>query len=203
MFEHVDATLLPPSPWTEEELSERLRAAAEANRVRRGYNLSLEESTRILKAWVAEVDAQRGYKLTPLERERRLFQWIFEYRITEKLRRAQAAEPFAYRLTPPSGPLMVREGGQGESQLDRIERAVVATRVRLEALEANVNSFVDQSAVIATKLEDIARRVDALNRVVERIDLRVLSLEHRVKRLEDGVQRLEDRVQRLEQAPDR
>lgn len=196
----VDWSLLPPSPWTDEERSELVRKAAEENRARRGYNFSLEECHRILEPWVAEADAKRGYKLTPEQRERRIFQYIFEGRIVEARRRAaQAVEPFEYRYRPPRGPLVVREGGRGETQLDRIERALLATRVQLEALDSKVTTFADQNLVIAAKLDALVIRVDALTEAVERLDLRVLSLESRMGRLEDRVQRLEDRVQRLEE----
>jgi chaperonin cofactor prefoldin len=195
----VDWSLLPPSPWTDEERSELVRTAAEENRARRGYNLSLEECHRILEPWVAEADAKRGYKLTPEQKERRIFQYVFEARIVEARRRAAAAaEPFEYRYRPPRGPLVVREGQRGETQLDRIERALSATRVQLEALESKVTTFVDQNIDIARKLDALVVRVEALTETVERIDLRVLSLENRVGRLEDRMERLEARVQRLE-----
>ena len=189
----VDWSLLPPSPWSDDELSEFVRKAAEENRARRGYNLSPEECRRILEPCVAEADAKRGYKLTPEQKERQMFQYVFEGRVVEARRRAAAAvAPFEYRYRPPSGPLVVREGPGGGTQLDRIERAVAATRVQLEALETKVNNVVDQSFNIERKLDALVVRVDALTETVERIDLRVLSLENRMGRLEDRVQGLED-----------
>jgi chromosome segregation ATPase len=189
----VDWSLLPPSPWTDEERSEFLRRAAEENRARRGHNLSLEECDKILERWVAEADAKRGYMLTPEQKDRRTFQYVFEARIVELRRRAAAAmQPFEYRYQPPRGPLVAREGPREETQLDRIERALSSTRVQLETLETKVNNVLDQTFNIARKLGALEVRVDALTETVERIDLRVLSLEHRMQRLEDRVQRLED-----------
>lgn len=195
----VDWSLLPPSPWTDEELSEFVRKAAEENRATRGYNLSLEECRRILEPAIAEADVKRGYKLTPEQKERQLFQFVFEARIVETRRRAgAAAAPFEYRYRPPRGPLAVREGSAGETQLDRIERALSVTRVQLEALESKVSAFYDHSVVVERKLDALAARVDALAETVERIELRVLNLENRVGRLEDRMDRLEARMDRLE-----
>lgn len=189
----VDWSLLPPSPWSDEERTELVRRAAEENRARRGYNLSLEECRRILEPSIAEADAKRGYKLTPEQKERLIFQYVFEARIVEARRRVAAAmEPFEYRYRPPRGPLVVREGPRRETQLDRIERALSATRAQLEALESKVNNVIDQGFDTAKKLDALTIRVDTLTETVERIDLRVLSLEHRMQRVEDRLQRLED-----------
>jgi hypothetical protein len=196
----VDWSLLPPSPWTDQERAEFVRTAEE-NRARRGDVPSPEERRRMLEAWVAEADTKRGYELTREQQDRQFFQLAFEARVVEARRRAAAArEAYEYRYRPPRGPLVLREGPRGETQLDRIERALSATRVQLEALETKVDNVIDQTLKLGRKLDALEVRVDALTETVTRIDLRVLSLEYRVQRLDDRVQRLEDRVQRLEDA---
>jgi hypothetical protein len=172
-------------------VQERVNAIAEEIRAKRTHHLSDEERHRIMESWVAEGDAKRGYALTPEQKERLLFQYLFEGRVIEKWKRASAwpsATEHRYGQTPAP---YVREGGRGETQLDRIERALTATRIQLEALESRVQLFVDHSRAIAAKLEELSVRVDALTHVVERIDLRVLSVEHRMQRLEQHVERLE------------
>jgi hypothetical protein len=192
----VDWSSLPPSPWTDEELTRIARTAAEENRARRGYDLSFEELQRIMKTFSAEADAKRGYKRTPEETERQVYAYVFEARTREARRCAeQAWQPSEYRYTPPSGPLALREGTP-ETQLDRIERGLTATRVQLEALESRVDSFADHNIAIGAKLDELIVRVDTLTETVERIDLRV-------RRLEDGLRRIEARMDRLEQRMDR
>ena len=79
-------------------------------------------------------------------------------------------EIFEYHYRPPRGPLFVREDPRGETQLDRIERALSATRAQLEALETKVGNVVDQNFNIASKLDALTLRVDALTETAERID---------------------------------
>jgi len=202
----VDWNSLPPSPFTDEERRRIMQAYVDEGRAKYGYR-SPEENRRALQKWRDERRARGIPDLTPEESERRRFEAIREARIRLTAIRASFIPTRAtvqYKYSPPSGPLVVREGpprqrpDRSERDLSAVERDLMAVRVQMEALESNVNSFADHNLAIDSKLDQLTLRVGGLEQTLERLDLRVLRLEHNVEQLDGRLDRLQQKVEEID-----
>lgn len=158
--------------------AQRRRWAGEARAKPSYVARSDEERRQQIEALAAQARARRGYDLSPEELEWQRYWLVVEGRAQRGLRALRPGRNATeYRFNPPSGALAVRDGGPGETQLDRIERALSRTRVQLEGLETKVNVVWDHLRHVEEKIDVVSDRVDALQRTIARQDLRLLRLE--------------------------